>query len=244
MKKHLLSTLAAVLFSFTLCAQDGDSKSSIFYNGSSYGFHWSWKKKATKAREAHWSGLGFAFSNWKGLEDVDLRLNRSYSVVWNFGSYTIPIDHHWLFTTGLGFDWSRYHFKGDMGLREKDRLTQFLPDSEGRSYRDSKFLAYYATIPLLLEYQTKAGHKTFFIYGGVEGMINLYSKSQVEIRTPEGIKKAHNKDLNVLPLNYRFTARIGFDGFSLFGYYQPNSPFEKGKGPDVQPYGMGVMLKF
>ena len=241
MKKHLLLALIATLLSVTLYAQDDEHKSSVLYDGSSYNFIFSWKKKAT---EAHWTGLGFAFSNWNGLEDANLKLNRSYSVVLNIGDYIVPLDHHWLFTTGLGFDWSRYHFRGNVSLREDDGVTRFMPDNEGRKYRDSKFIVYYATIPLLLEYQTKLSNKTFFMYGGIEGMINLYSKSQVEIKTPDGIKKGHHKDLNVLPLNYRFTARVGFDDFSLFGYYQPNSPFEKGKGPDVQPYGMGVMLNF
>jgi len=240
MKKHLLLTLAVVLFSFTLYAQGG-RQSSVYYDGSSYGFRWSWGKEAG---EAHWSGLGFAFSNWNGLEDADLILNRSYSVVLNLFDYTVPLHRHWLGVTGLGFDWSRYHFKGDIGLREEDRVTQFLPDSEGRKYRDSKFLAYYATVPILLEYQTTFGEKTVFIAGGIEGMLNLYSKSQVEIRTPDGIKKKHYKDLNVLPVNYRFATFIGVNSFTLFGYYQPNSPFQKGKGPDVQPYGMGLLLSF
>ena len=221
--------------------EEQEKGSSVLYDGSAYNFIFSWKKKATKA---HWNGLGFAFSNWNELEGADLQLNQSYSVVLNLVDYIVPLDHHWLLTTGLGFDWSRYHFKGDVGLREQDGVTQFLPNSEGLKYRDSKFIAYYATIPILLEYQTKAGGKTIFMYGGVEGMLNLYSKSQVEVRTPDGIKKVHNKGLNVLPLNYRFTARIGLDDISLFGYYQPNSPFQKGKGPDVQPYGIGIMLNF
>ena len=238
MKKYLLLVLATVSFSVSLCAQN---ESSVLYDGSAYNFIFSWKKKATKA---HWTGFGFAFSNLEGLEEVDLKRNRSYSVILNIGDYIVPLDHHWLLATGLGFDWSRYHFKGNVDLREENRVTQFIFDREGRSYRDSKFLVYYATIPVLLEYQTKLGNKTFFMYGGAEGMINLYSKSQIEIKTPDGIKKRHHKDLNVLPLNYRFTARIGFDNFSLFGYYQPNSPFEKGKGPDVQPSGMGIMLNF
>jgi hypothetical protein len=218
------------------------SQSSVSFDGSSYNFIFSWKKKAT---ESHWTGLGFAFSNLAGLEDADLNLSRSYSVILNLGDYIVPIDNHWLFATGLGFDWSRYHFRGNTRLDAVDGKTSFRPDPEGRDYRDSKLLVYYATIPLILEYQHKGGrHNSFFIYGGVEGLVKCYSKSQAEIRTNDGIKKATFKDLNLLPLNFRFTLRAGFNDFSLFGYYQPTSMFEKDKGPDVSARGIGLMLNF
>lgn len=158
--------------------------------------------------------------------------------------YNVPLHYHWLFVTGLGFDWSRYHFKGNIGLRDdSDGISRFLPDSEGRSYRDSKLLVYYATVPLLLEYQKKFGrHKTFFINGGIEGLINLYSKSQVEARTPEGIRKMPYKDLNILPVNFQLVLRAGFDDFDIFGYYQPYSMFQTGKGPELRSFGIGIAL--
>ena len=98
MKKRLLLVLVTVLFSVSLCAQN---ESSVLCDGSSYNFIFSWKKKATKA---HWTGFGFAFSNLEGLEEVDLKRNRSYSVILNIGDYIVPLDHHWLLATGLGFD--------------------------------------------------------------------------------------------------------------------------------------------
>jgi hypothetical protein len=144
----------------------------------------------------------------------------------------------------LGFDWSRYHFKENVGLQDFNGTSRFLPDSEGRSYRDSKLLVYYATIPLILEYQKKVEkHKTFFINGGVEGLINLYSKSQVEARTSRnGIEKIAYKDLNILPVNFRLVLRTGFDDFGIFGYYQPYSMFQKGKGPELSSFGIGIAL--
>jgi hypothetical protein len=220
-----------------------EEKSNILFDGSSYNFFFSWKKKPVKS---HWSGLAFAFSNLNGLdnENVGLKLNRSYSIDLSLMDYNVPLHYHWLFVTGLGFDWSRYHFKGNVALRDDDDgISRFLPDSEGRSYRDSKLLVYYATIPLLLEYQKKVGkHKTFFINGGIEGLLNLYSKSQVEARTPDGIKKMSYKDLNILPVNFRLVLRTGFDNFSIFGYYQPYSMFQKGKGPELRSFGIGVAL--
>ncbi|GHT61668.1 hypothetical protein AGMMS50239_13080 [Bacteroidia bacterium] len=241
MKKVLF--LIGILSLATAVLAQEEEKSNILFDGSSYNFLFSWKKKPA---ESHWTGLTFAFSGLNGLdkENVDLRLNRSYSIDLNLIDYNVPLHYHWLFVTGLGFDWSRYHFKGDVGLQDFNGTSRFLPDSEGRSYRDSKLLVYYATIPLILEYQKKVGkRKTFFINGGVEGLINLYSKSQVEARTSRnGIEKIAYKDLNILPVNFRLVLRTGFDDFGIFGYYQPYSMFQKGKGPELSSFGIGIAL--
>ncbi|MCC8144974.1 MAG: hypothetical protein LIO93_00745 [Bacteroidales bacterium] len=248
MKKYfyfILSTLLLTTFplsSQTVTHDNESADSSIIYDGSAYNFIFSWKKKAT---ESHWTGLGFTFSDLNGLEDVDLKLGKSYSVRLNMADYTLPINHHWLFFTGVGLDWTRYHFKGNIGLQDINGIAQFVPDEFGRNYKSSKLLAYYITIPLALEYQTKIGKgKMFFVQGGAEGLIKYYSKSQVDIRTDDGIKKVNHKDLNILPLNFRLFLKAGFNDVSVIGYYQPVSMFEKGKGPDIQPYGLGIMLNF
>jgi len=221
-----------------------EEKSNILFDGSSYNFFFNWRKKPT---ESHWSGIGFAFSNLNGLDqgNANLILNRSYSITLNAVDYNVPLHYNWLFVTGWGLDWSRFHFRGDAGLqRGSDGITRFLPDSEGRSFRSNKLLVYYATIPLLLEYQKKIGEdKTFFVNGGIEGLVNLYSKSQVEIRTDQdGIKRVSYRDLNILPVNFRLVLRTGFDDFSIFGYYQPCSMFQAGKGPDLRSIGIGIAL--
>jgi hypothetical protein len=220
---------------------DRDFQSLISLNGSSYDFIFNWKKKPTKP---HWKGIGFAFSNLENLQGADLDPNRSYSVILNLMDYTVPLNYHFLFVTGLGFDWSRYHFRNNTGLLYDDGTAVFSKDPEGRKYNSSKLLVYYATVPLLLEYQTNAGRRShFFISGGVEGLVKCYSKSQLDIRqTSGGIEKIHYRNPNIPPLSARLLLRTGFDHFSFFGYYQLLSMFENGKGPDVRAFGIGLML--
>lgn len=240
--KKVLFLICLLSLTVSVFAQE-EEKSDGFFDGSSCNFLVSRKKKPT---ESHWKGLAFAFSNLNGLEkeNVNLRLNRSYSIDLKLMDYNVPLHYHWLFVTGLGFDWSRYHFKGNIGLQNDfDEISRFISGSEGQSYRDSKLLVYYATIPLLLEYQKKVGRgKTFFFNGGIEGLINLYSKSQVEARMPNGIEKLAYKDLNILPVNFRWFLQAGFDDFGIFWYYQPHSMFQKGQGPDLRSFGIGITL--
>ncbi|GHV57398.1 hypothetical protein FACS1894182_06120 [Bacteroidia bacterium] len=261
MKKNVLTLAIVALFTLPVFSQEKviieevtvtvdtvpvvtkkpDSVSSITFDGSPYDFIFSWKKKAQKS---HWTGLGYAFLNLDGLEGVGLNLSRSHAFVLNLTDYIIPLNQNWLAATGLGFDWSRYHFRGNNRLQSIDGKTSFVTDTENE-YRASRLLVYYATIPVLLEYQAKINQNNFFfIYGGIEGLVKLYSKSQVDVKTSGGIRKDDYRDLNLLPVNFRFTARIGIEHFSLFGYYQPLSMFEKEKGPDLHPYGIGLMLNF
>jgi hypothetical protein len=219
-----------------------DSGSRIVVNGASYDFIFSWNREDVKS---HWTGFGFSFNNLTGLGDVGLNLTRSYSLALNVGNCILPLDRHWLLASGLGFDWSRFHFRGNYALQSVRGKTYFLSDSDGYDYRDSRLLVYYATIPFLLEYQTgRNGGNLFFVYGGVEGLVKLYSKSQAEVRTPSLIRKDTYRSLNLLPMNARITARIGFKDFSLFGHYHLFSLFEYGKGPDIHPYALGLMLNF
>jgi len=228
----------------TVLLEKKDPKSSIKVSGSDYNFIFSWNKKKF---DPHWSGFGMSFINFDNLKGADLKQSISYSFVLNLMEYYVPIDrYHWLFVTGMGIDWSRYHFKGNTGLTEKDGITFFEPSPEEVNYKSSKLLSYYITLPLLLEYQTKISKKRdFFVSGGLVGYIKCYSKSQVEYRTSEG-KKQENKgrDLNILPVNARFMLQIGIDDISLFGYYSPFSLFKKDKGPEIYPVGVGLMLGF
>lgn len=251
MKKTFL-LLAFVAWSFLpVWAQEAKnpqdpSKSSVTYDGSLYDFAFSWKKKSKKAQHQHWTGLRFAFVGLDGLKGAELKASQSYSIAFVPISYVLPLDNHWLFISGIGLDWTRYHFEGDIGLQGKSEITHFEPAPEGKHYKSSKLLTYYFTIPLVLEYQIKiANRSTFHIAGGFEGLVKYYSKSQVDLRTTDGIQKTSlGRDLNLLPLNGRFVAQVGINNLGVFGYYQPFSMFKKAKGPDVKSVGLGLTYHF
>ncbi len=225
--------------------EDNSSKSSATFNGSSYNIMFSWKKKANNP---HWAGAGIALASISNMDDTgaDLKISKSYSFVVNPIEYCVPISHHWLLVSGAGADWTRYHFKGDTGLQEVDGITQFVPAAAGETYKSSKLLTYYITIPLLLEYQTKMqNNRTFFISGGMVGYIKCYSKSQVDVNVNGNIeKRTLGRDLNLLPVNGRLMMQTGIGDFSFYAYYSPFSLFEKGKGPDMKPIGLGIIIDF
>jgi hypothetical protein len=246
--KKTLITIAACAVAFSamdVSAQEHnrDSNSTVILDGSLYDIVFSWnkkpwqKKRTPDAIEAHWAGFSFAFSDLEGLpKDVNLHRERSYSISLNIDDYELPIHPHWALVTGFGFDWTRFHFDGDVGLRNNNGYTDFFYDE--RTLTDSKLLVYYAKFPLLLEYQVSAKHKAFYIHGGVEGLLKLYSKSRIEMHN----SREDFRNLNIYPVNMRLFLGIGYFGVGLFGYYQPFSMFSHRNGPELRSFGIGLSL--
>ncbi len=230
---------------YTSCDSDvhtsvnAEKKSSVTYDGTHYSLFFSWKKKASNP---HWTGFGFSFSDLEGLgNQADLSFSQSYTVSLNAIDIYKALGSHWLLVSGVGVDWSRYHFKGNVGLGEIDGVTQFIEAPVGIHYNSSKLLAYYFTFPLLLEYQLDE----FFISAGAIAYLKCYSKSQVEYSVNGKTMQVDlGRDLNILPATVRLYAQVGFDNVSIFAYYSPMSMFKEGKGPDVQPMGAGIKLGF
>lgn len=217
-----------------------DPASSVQYGGSSYSFLFSWKKR--KSLSSHWTGFGMGFMNYddKKIPNGSLKMSTSHNFTMNLFGYHKQISHsNWLLVSGVGSEWSRYHFSDNVALTKVDGITTFVPASDGLKYNDTKLLTYYVTFPLLLEYQ----QSDFHISGGVVGFLKFYSQSEVNYYVDGNkIEKGQGKDLNIRPVDLRARLQIGMKGIYAYGYYAPFSMFEKGKGPDMKTYTIGVII--
>ena len=195
---------------------------------------------------SHWTGFGMSFINYDDnkIPNGSLKMSTSHNFSLNMFEYNKPIrNSNWLFTTGIGFEWFRYHFDGNAALTKKDGVTVFEPAPKGVDYKDSKLLAYYVTLPLLVEYQLPSTQ--LHVLAGVVGFFKYYSKSQVKYYVEEK-KHVENmgRDLNIRPVDMKFRVQIGFSDISAFAYYSPFSMFDKKDGPDLKTYGVGLKLGF
>jgi hypothetical protein len=217
-----------------------EEESSILYGGSNYNFIFSWKKK--KYLSSHWTGFGMGFMNYndKDIPYGKLKMSTSHNFTVNLFDFHKQIGKsNWLVVSGVGAEWSRYHFDDNAALTRVDGVTAFVPAPDGINYKSTKLLAYYITIPLLLEYQVS----DFHISGGVVGFFKYYSKSQVKYYE-ENKKRVQNmgRDLNIRPVDLRLRLQFGINDIAVYGYYAPFSMFEKDKGPDLNTYTIGVMI--
>jgi hypothetical protein len=242
MKKCLL-LIACLLFSISLCAQqDTISKSAIYFNGIFSDFTFSWNKKE---KRSFLIGEQIGFANLTGLDGVELN-PWSFTIGANLFNITHQLNSHWVVGLGMGLAIDFYEFRGNTGLQQVDGITQFVLASENRQYKRSTLMTSCFSFPLLVEYHTKIKRKMFFVHGGVEVCTYGYNSGSI-------IKVKNGSDTNMetyRPLNfstqdiYRFILRLGSEDIGLFGYYQSTPIFEKNKGPNLHPWGVGLYLPF
>lgn len=215
-----------------------ENESNILLGGSSYNFLFSWKKK--KHLSPHWTGFGMGFMNYDDIPNGSLKMSKSHNFTVNLFDFHKQIGKsNWLVVSGIGAEWSRYHFDENAALTKVDGITTFQPAPEGIDYKSTKLLAYYITIPLLLEYQIS----NFHVSGGVVGFFKYYSKSQVKYYVDnEKVVKNMGRDLNTRPVDMKLRLQVGINDISVYAYYSPFSMFGKDKGPDLKTYTIGVML--
>lgn len=223
-------------------SKNDTESSSILYNGSSYNINFFWgSKKGKKNLSPSWTGIGMGFMNYNSDDTPLSALKMSTSHNFTFNLFTVDkqIGNHWLLLSGLGTEWSRYHFDTNAALTKKDGITFFEPAPQGITYKSTKLLSYYLTVPLLLEYQTG----NFHISGGAVAFFKFYSKSQVKYYIEdEKHVEDKGKDLNMRPIDLRLRMQVGFNGFAVYGYYSPFSLFKTNKGPELNTYTIGLMI--
>jgi len=224
-----------------------DNHSSIFYDGTPYNFVFEWGVNKKKSHlDAHWTGIGISFMDYDDSKIPHGRLkgSNSYAISLNLASVNHRVGNsHLLLVSGIGFDWHRFHFKNNSALTEVNGITVFKPAPKGIEYKDSKLLAYYITVPLLLEYHFIPND--FYISAGMVGFIKYYSKSQIKYYDDEGRHRPNmGRDLNMRPIDLKLRFQVGVKHLKFYGYYSPFSMFKGDKGPDLNMYSIGFMVGF
>lgn len=206
--------------------------------------------------KGHWSGFEWGFNglltperstNMTGdLKYLELKQSRSWNFNLNLFQQSIGFgtDKAGL-VTGLGFEWNNYNFRNQITI-SKDINGVTGPDSTyllaGYKVNKSRLQTTHLVIPLLLEFQIPVQSHRIFISAGVLGGVRLFSNTKVEYEFNGEKKDKVKDDFNLSPFRYGLTARIGYRGLRLFANYYPTSLFEKGKGSEVNPFSVGLIL--
>jgi hypothetical protein len=220
-------------------------------------------KPARKKFKGHWGGLEVGMNNFVNKDFsmtrtgadafMDLNTGRSWNINLNLMEHGFPLGTDKLgLVTGLGLEFSNYHFDGNNNIRKNSSgiIESYTPidlDSNSLNLEKTKLATTYLTVPLLLEVQfpNVKPSKRMHISAGIIGGLKIGSHSKVMYM--EGGKKQKDKikdDFNLASLRYGFTARIGYGGLNLYGTYYATSLFEKGKGPELYPFAVGLSLGF
>ena len=226
----------------------------VYKNSVPVGDHFSWNKRDPDRFQSHLGGFemgfnGFLTDFWETSLDTDdnyFDLNTAKSYNWNiiFPAVNLGVTKHFGLAAAVGLNFNRYRFDGNNTiLKDGDGVIQPFYPEEGIVYTKSKLYTAYATLPVILEWQIPvSGHHTINLGAGVIGAMKLGSKTKV-VYHDDGKEKHKNKDdfsLNVL--RWGSTARVGYDSFQIYGTCYFTEMFEKGKGPQLFPYEIGISI--
>ena len=212
------------------------------------------KKHNKKHFEPHFAGVELFMNNYlsanhslslpNDISYMELNAGKSMGVNVNILEYAIPVASFTGFVTGLGIEFNSYYFDGDNNIQKVDNkiVEKLLPADN--TYVKTKFRDTYITVPLLYEIQIPDGNKKpFYISAGVIGGAKIGSSTK-EIFKQNGHERTEVNDggLNILAFRYGIQARMGYRFLNLFATYYPTGLFEKGKGPEVYPFNVGLTL--
>jgi hypothetical protein len=215
-------------------------------------------KKDKKKFKGHWAGFEFGLNNYvdenfslnRAPEDeyMDINTGRSWNFNFNFAQYSLPIiSDHFGIITGMGLEWSNYHFSNMNTIAKIDGEIQEEPLTFTSSPKKNRFQTTYMTIPLLVELQLLNGKRKDRIYlaGGIIGGIKLGSNTKL-IYYEGGDKQRDKKkgDYYLRPLRYAVTGRAGYKLVKVYCNYYLTSLFIDGRGPELYPVAAGFSLTF
>ncbi len=135
------------------------------------------------------------------------------------------------FVPGLGLGLDRYKFDGDYTLQQNSDGSVVFSDISELSPKKSHIIANYFDIPLELRFYVNQNdrRRSFFVSFG--GKFGVLFASHTKIKYDDGVEMIKVKDKRTFGLNrfrYGLTGRMGFGGFSAFGYFSLSELFETG----------------
>lgn len=215
-------------------------------------------KKDKKKFKGHWSGFEFGLNNYvdenfslnRAPEDeyMDINTSRSWNFNFNFAQYSLPIiSNNFGLVSGMGLEWSNYHFSNMNTIEKADGEIQELPLTFSSSPKKNRFQSTYLTVPLILELQLLNGKRKDRVYlaGGIIGGIKLFSNTKVvyfENGSKQNLKE--KDDFYLRPFRYAVTARAGYKLVKVYCNYYLTSLFIDGRGPELYPVAAGISFTF
>jgi hypothetical protein len=206
----------------------------------------------------HWAGFSMGVNGYVGSNGstlmtkptnyMDIDYGRSFNFQFNlFERHLNLVRNNLMLVTGFGFDYHSYAFSRKTNLNPNtDSLANFgsVDTSNAYSYKKNKFRNTYIQVPLLLEFNTSNNpNKSFHMAFGVVGeyLISSRTKQKLEQNNFE-FTKQRKDSYNLSPFSAKALINIGYKGFTAFGEYNLTPMFQKGKGPELYPFTVGIRL--
>lgn len=234
----------------TVLVQVGDV---VVYKSSSCDSH----KKHEDRFKGHLGGLelglnSYLTSFWStalkpGDNYLDLNTAKSWALNFSLPCLSIGFTRHFGLVSTIGINFNRYRFDGNNSIVEGENgvIEPSYPQA-GITYSKSKLVTTYATLPIILEGQIPVGNsnRTINIGAGVIGAAKIGTHTKVVYDSGGKERVRHRDDFSLNTFRWGTTGRIGYEFFQIYGTCYFTSMFEKGKGPELYPFEIGMAFTF
>lgn len=209
--------------------------------------------------KGNWAGLELGVNGYltptgsidmpQGYEFMELKYEKSTNFNINFFQQSFNIiGNKFGVLTGMGIQWYNYRFANNTILtNDSNELGGYFDTNPNKAYIKSKLTASYLVVPVILEFQTNPYHNTnsFHISAGVIGGVRLGSHTKQVYESNGSTNKPKEYDSFYLqPFRLDATARIGWGPINIYANYSIIEMFRKGKGPELYPFTVGLVLPF
>lgn len=152
------------------------------------------------------------------------------------------VKERWYVRSGLGFNWTNYHFDNPVNISTGSDTTMFTLDTI-RNFSKNKLRATYLQVPLLMGFRMGDLDNPFGIQFGVVGSYKIGSavKQKYTINGSK-VKDKIRDDYNLNPFKLEAIARVSVDNFGFFAKYSFTELFESGRAPELYPFSVGITL--
>jgi len=199
-----------------------------------------------------------------------MNMNTARSLMINFNPFELNVNlikNHFGFTTGLGFQTGNFYFTDNFVLiKDSSSIVAYkAQDANGNpeKFKVNKMVLSYLNLPLLFEYQTNRFRRmnSFHVSAGVIGGVRIGTYTKQTYEEKEGQYYLVDSDGNrvasyyverhivrdrgayhLSPFKLDAAFRIGWSHLNLFATYSLTPMFEKNKGPELDPFTVGLTL--
>ena len=170
----------------------------------------------------------------------DLRLRTGKSTNFNLWivkqSYGLSKDRKFQAKWGFILESNNYRFETNNSFNADNRPFMFR-DSVG--FSKNKLVANYATVPLMLSFNSRPGRDRGFVVSAGVSVGYLYASRMKQISDERGKRKTRD-NFDLEPWKLQYIAELGLGAVQLYGSVASRSMFSRGL--DLTPYAVGIRI--
>lgn len=144
------------------------------------------------------------------------------------------------FNFGTALEWHHFRFNKDFTLSNPSDTLVLA--SEEIKYDKNKFNTMHLAIPMYFGMETKPWDtdNSFRIMVGYSPGLRIKTKTKHKL---DSNKEVYKDDFNVQTFRHELNAIIGYGSFNLYASYDLNPLFIDGRGPQVHPFSVGIIVR-